>query len=108
MLVISDYRPRTRILPSTATLKTEAPLYPLDENGNIKMLVPGYGKEDFSIELKEDVLHIQSSDEKIKGTFELLKVNEIDTKKITATCEKGILIIQLPRKKPKVTSIKIL
>lgn len=75
------------------------------ENGlKIKIMVPGYGKEDFEIEQEGNLLVVKS------------KVPEFKTKKyelphgvksISATCDKGILEIDLFKSKKEKKSISI-
>ena len=81
--------------------------YPRDENGNLRLNMPGYGAEDLDIELKEDSLFVKTKDEKFSREFVLLNPDKINLKEITATCEKGVLIIELPEIKAKVTKIPI-
>lgn len=67
------------------------------ENGfKIKLMVPGYGKEDFIIEQEGNLLIITSKVKEFKSRkFELPS----GVKSISASCDKGILEIDLQNSK---------
>lgn len=66
------------------------------ENGiEAKIMIPGYGKEDLEITLEYNILNISSKEDK-KILQKLIVPKDIDTEKIEATCEKGILEIKAP------------
>ena len=79
------------------------------------MLAPKLSTEDLKIELEENVLHLstdktwESNDEEtLRQEFKFSYTNrsfrlpiDCDTKNITATSEKGIILIHIPKKEPK-------
>jgi len=93
-----------------------------DENGwTIELIVPGYTKSDFTMDVKDDVLKVSASKEedqrkfikkefsanKIERSFTLPKFSA--TEKITASLDAGILSIAIPKSedaKPKTINIK--
>jgi len=98
-----------------------------NENGwTIELLVPGYAKSDFSMDVKDDVLKVsasptsnskESNDKKfIKKEFSVNKIERSFTlpknatpENITAKLEAGILNIVIPKSedaKPKTINIK--
>ncbi len=81
----------------------------------IELVAPGFSKEDFKIEMNEDMLTISAEHksetkndteryslrEYVQSTFERsfrLPENKIDVNNITGKYEDGILKIQLPKK----------
>lgn len=79
-----------------------------DESFEIKLIVPGYSKDDLTIKIADDILNISSTDEKIKSNYRL-NVNDVLVDSISAECKHGILYINIPKNKPKIKehSIKI-
>jgi len=94
------------------------------ENENdwtLELLVPGYVKSDFSMDVKDSVLKVSASKEKdqrsfIKREFKAEKIERSFTlpkkasaEKITASLEAGVLSIHIPKSedaKPKTITIK--
>ena len=69
----------------------------IDKDG-IRIQVPGYGPEDFSIEAVGNSLQVRSSDGRISHDFVINKDVIID--KIEARVEKGIMRITMPTATP--------
>jgi HSP20 family protein len=99
----------------------------IDHSDKIEIVaqVPGCTKDDISIDLKNDVLHIKSSDSIIKKSKEIkylvhqfspskydrkFKINEkMNSSKIKAFVENGLLRVEIMKKEPeKPKRIKIL
>ena len=73
------------------------------ENGYlIKLYVPGYGKEDFNIEMEGNLLSIKAEGFKTKK-YELPD----NIKSVSAKCDKGILELELFRSKRDRKTIKV-
>ena len=71
----------------------------------IKVLVPGYGKEDLTITLEGNYLLVKSDDGGVCLKYRLAKSVDVDT--IDAKCDKGILEIVLKDKQSEVKTITI-
>ncbi|MDQ7916852.1 Hsp20/alpha crystallin family protein [Mesonia sp. MT50] len=86
-----------------------------EDNFLVEVAAPGKGKEDFNIELNHDVLTISSENKKEnkedeKGKFTRREFSyhtfkrafslpeTVDHKKINASYERGVLLINLPKK----------
>lgn len=84
-----------------------------DELYRLELAVPGLTKEDISIQVKEEVLHLEANKtvEPVEGetfrtkTFgnynfkrQYRLADTIDTAGITATVEQGVLTVTLPKK----------
>ncbi len=85
-----------------------------DDNYVIELSVPGYSKDSFEINVERNQLHVSTSKsmgETIENdTYKMREFsqmsfiksfhisNDIDTDKITARCDNGILSIVLPKK----------
>ena len=99
----------------------------IDHSDKVEIVaqVPGYTKDDISIDLNNDVLHIKSSDSIIKESKEIkylvhqfspsgydrkFKLNEkMNSSKIKAFVENGLLRVEIMKKDPeKPKKIKIL
>ena len=76
------------------------------QNGdfNLKLYVPGYGKEDLQIEHEDDVLIIKSKDQKLLRSYRV--PSEVES--ISATCDKGILELKMTKLKKEKKLISIL
>jgi HSP20 family molecular chaperone IbpA len=74
-----------------------------ETNIELKVEVPGYGKEDLSIKALDDTLTIISKDEKL--FYKITIPKSINTFKISAECEKGILKLIFPKKNSKEITI---
>ena len=75
------------------------------ENGfKIKLMVPGYGKEDFLIEQDGNMLIVASKVKEFKTHKYQLPTG---IKSINATCDKGILEIDLQHSKKEKKSIPV-
>lgn len=63
----------------------------------IELLVPGFDKSDFEIKIENNILLIiPKNNAKDKKSYQLS--NQLDTDNIQATCNKGILLIKIPKK----------
>ena len=98
------------------------PKYNVIENEKeyiVAMEIPGFEKEDVSIEHKDDILKISGTSkyseksERYFNSFENLEINksfylpeDVETKKIDANLKNGILAITIPRKTPIKTKAK--
>ncbi len=85
-----------------------------DKNFEIEMAVPGFGKENFKLELKNDILIISSKEETkneekngnfMRKEFEYNSFcrsfslpESVDSEKIEASYNEGVLKIELPKK----------
>tara|TARA_B100001123_G_scaffold384725_1_gene457715 strand:- start:99 stop:512 length:414 start_codon:yes stop_codon:yes gene_type:complete len=85
----------------------------------VAMEIPGFNRQDISIEHKDDVLSISGKNEYSENSdgyfnsFENLEINksfylpeDVETKKIEANLKNGILVITIPRKTPIKTKAK--
>lgn len=103
------------IIPETRT-----PLVDLEDQGKnflLKAEMPGFKKEDIEIDVQEDSISVSaevgwSYDKKEKKFIckerecksfyrEIQLSEEVDVEKITAKLSDGVLVINLPKKKPK-------
>lgn len=107
--------------PQESTRQTNTPPTNILEGGNyfkVEMAVPGWEKDDFSLEIKDHVLWIRGNAgqatpgaykrrEFIKASFEksFSMSSRIDTSNIQARYENGILAITLPLKAPRVIEV---
>tara|TARA_B100000427_G_scaffold319891_1_gene318658 strand:+ start:208 stop:621 length:414 start_codon:yes stop_codon:yes gene_type:complete len=98
------------------------PKYNVIENEKeyiVTVEIPGFEKEDVSIEHKDDILTISGTSkyseksERYFNSFENLEINksfylpeDVETKKIDANLKNGILAITIPRKTPIKTKAK--
>jgi HSP20 family protein len=97
-------------------------IYNQENSFMIELAVPGYAKEDFSINLEQNTLKINaeakqnevSDDKFLRREFSLNGVNRnftlpksIDTEKISADFRDGLLKITLPRKEETVIKKEI-
>ena len=98
------------------------PKYNVIENEKeyiVAMEIPGFDKEDISVEYKDDILIISGTSkysenpEGYFNSFENLEINksfylpeDVETKKIDANLKNGILAITIPRKTPIKTKAK--
>ena len=102
--------------------QVRSPKYNVIENEKeyvVAMEIPGFKKEDISIEHKDDILTISGKNDYSKNSegyfnsFENLEINksfylpeDVETKTIDANLKNGILAITIPRKTPITTKAK--
>ena len=102
--------------------QVRSPKYNVIENEKeyvVAMEIPGFKKEDISIEHKDDILTISGKNDYSKNSegyfnsFENLEINksfylpeDVETKTIDANLKNGILAITIPRKTPIKTKAK--
>ena len=85
----------------------------------VAMEIPGFSRQDVSVEHKDDVLTISGKNEYSENSegyfnsFENLEINksfylpeDVEIKKIEANLKNGILVITIPRKTPIKTKAK--
>jgi HSP20 family protein len=81
-----------------------------DEEGKVEIEVPGVDKEDISIEVKGNYLHVEYKDYKYKCERQkTFGIKRVKTDEITAKLDKGILTITLPlieKEKPRKIEIE--
>ena len=98
-----------KVMPKTNILEKE-------ESYEVEMLVPGYSKDDFSLNVENNLLIVSAQKEETKEekpekrtvfkeysiqSFErsFTLSNDVDTSKIEASYENGILMLSIPKKK---------
>lgn len=91
------YYPFYRVDSSVEQITKQA-----DGSTKISLVVPGYSKEDFSLEVKENGTLVLATTEsctnkKLQYTWTLS--GDVDVKGITCECKNGILTILLQQKK---------
>jgi len=95
--------------------RPKANILELENKYVIEMLVPGFEKKDFSIEVENETLKISAkakeveenkAEDLIHAEFEINSIErsfqisqKVDSKKISAKYENGILNIEVPKKK---------
>ena len=67
----------------------------------IKCYVPGYGKEDLDISVEDLVLSVKTKDNELKYQWDIS--SKLNLENTTAKCDKGILVITIPKQ----TSTKV-
>lgn len=71
----------------------------------IAINIPGYGKEDVEISVKEDIITINVAD---KNSYQYRLPKEYDLAETTAVADKGVLTVSVPLKsEPESSEIKI-
>lgn len=91
----------------------------LEDKAVVALSVLGYGKDDISIELHEDVIYVKSADKELNSVEKELisKINDritvganFDGERAEAKVLNGILYLSIPKKeeaKPKKVTIKV-
>lgn len=104
---------------------TDVPLVNTKETATeyiLEVLAPKLDANDLKIELEENILHLSTDkqwednpEDTLRQEFKFSYVNrsfklpsDVDTKNITATSEKGIILIRIPKKEPKKPSRKVI
>ncbi len=103
-----------RIEESFNVLRPKSNIKEGEKAYEIEMLVPGFEKKDFAIEVENDTLKISAKvenekkkeeDNYIHNEFSKMSIernftlsNNVDVKKISASYNKGILTIKVPKK----------
>ena len=75
------------------------------DNYSIKIAVPGYGKEDLEMNVDNGILKIKSLDNTLIKMYRIPE--DIYTPGIEATCEKGLLKIEIPKRRQNLKAIEI-
>ena len=83
-----------------------------EDDININLTVPGYGKKDIDIEMIGDELTIvgaENKDRNLSGFKKAYRISNdsIDVDNISAKCENGLLTVTVPKIIPEVVSRKI-
>ena len=83
-----------------------------EDDININLTVPGYGKKDIDIEMIGDELTIvgkENKDRNLSGFKKAYRISNdsIDVDNISAKCENGLLVVTVPKIVPEVVSRKI-
>lgn len=83
-----------------------------EDDININLTVPGYGKKDIDIEMIGDELTIvgaENKDRNLSGFKKAYRISNdsIDVDNISAKCENGLLTVTVPKIVPEVVSRKI-
>lgn len=98
-----------KVLPKTNIIENE-------DSYNVEMVVPGFSKEDFNLNVEKDLLIVSAQKEENKEEKNDSKVifreysvqsfersftlsNDVDINKIEASYENGILNLNIPKKK---------
>lgn len=71
----------------------------------IKCYVPGYGKEDLEISVEDLVLSVKTKDGNLNYQWDIS--NKLSIENAIANCDKGILIITIPKQNTNKLSISI-
>lgn len=74
---------------------------------NLSMEIPGFGKEDVSLKVKNSILHINISENR---NYSYKLSDKYDLNKISANVDKGVLNIEIPFKQeaePEEIEIKV-
>lgn len=97
------------------TAKPSANVQELEDSFRIELLVPGFSKENFTVEVNEDILEITAKLEEEKSENKLLRnefviknierkfklTEDIDASQISADYQNGILVLNLKKKEIK-------
>lgn len=83
-----------------------------EDDININLTVPGYGKKDIDIEMIGDeltIVGIENKDRNLSGFKKAYRISNdsIDVDNISAKCENGLLTVTVPKIIPEVVSRKI-
>ena len=83
-----------------------------EDDININLTVPGYGKKDIDIEMIGDeltIVGIENQDRNLSGFKKAYRISNdsIDVDNISAKCENGLLTVTVPKIVPEIVSRKI-
>lgn len=64
----------------------------------LKVELPGFSKDDVEVEVTDDLLTIETKPKESKKKFSVKLMKKIYTENITCKMEKGLLLVELPKK----------
>jgi len=64
----------------------------------LKVELPGFSKDDVEVEVTDDLLNIETKPKDSKKKFSVKLTKKVYTENISCKMEKGLLLVELPKK----------